>query len=114
MELSAFAKVPLSWDLWHARLGHPGGSAVKRLSHFLIGTKVDTSRPLRTCKPCDTSRPLRTCKPCIIAKHPHKPYHASSMPRASNILDLVHSDLCGPFPVITPHGKHHFVIFLDD
>jgi hypothetical protein len=30
------------------------------------------------------------------------------------MLDLVHSDLCGPFPVITPHGKLHFVVFLDD
>lgn len=102
LEISAFAKVPLSWDLWHARLGHPGGEAVKRLPHFASGTKVDTSHA------------LRTCEPCIMAKHPRKPYPASSTPPAAHILDLVHSDLCGPFPIATPHGKHHFVIFLDD
>lgn len=28
-ELSVFAPTPLSWDLWHARLGHVGGDAVK-------------------------------------------------------------------------------------
>lgn len=30
------------------------------------------------------------------------------------MLDLVHSDLCGPFPVRMPHGKSYFIIFLDD
>jgi hypothetical protein len=102
IEISAFAKVPLSWDLWHARLGHPGGEAVKRLPHFATGAKVDASYP------------LHTCEPCIVAKHPRKPYPPSTSPRASNTLDLIHSDLCGPFPVMTPHGKHYFVIFLDD
>ncbi|KAG1860158.1 hypothetical protein DFJ58DRAFT_658037, partial [Suillus subalutaceus] len=99
---SAFAKVPLSWDLWHARLGHPGGEAVKRLPLFSTGAKVDTTYP------------LHTCEPCIMAKHPHKPYPPSKTPCAKHVLDLIHSDLCGPFPVATPHGKLHFIIFLDD
>jgi hypothetical protein len=30
------------------------------------------------------------------------------------MLNLIHSDLCGPFPIATPHGKYHFIIFLDD
>jgi hypothetical protein len=30
------------------------------------------------------------------------------------MLELIHSDLCGPFPVSTPHGKLHFILFLDD
>jgi hypothetical protein len=94
--------VPLSWDLWHARLGHPGGDAVRHLPNFATGTMIDTSQLL-----C-------TCEPCIIAKHPRKPYLSSSTPHATHVLDLVHSDLCGPFPVATPHGKHHFIIFLDD
>jgi hypothetical protein len=102
LELSAFAKTPLSWDLWHARLGHPGGEAVKCLPLFTEGTKVDKSIP------------LHTCEPCIMAKHPRKPYPPSTTPRAKNVLDLIHSDLCSPFPVATPHGKLHFILFLDD
>ncbi|KIK32468.1 hypothetical protein CY34DRAFT_101448 [Suillus luteus UH-Slu-Lm8-n1] len=102
LEISAFAKVPLSWDLWHARLGHPGGKAVKHLSLFSTGAKVDTTHP------------LSTCEPCIMAKHPRKPYPPSKTPRALAMLDLIHSDLCSPFPVETPHAKRHFIIFLDD
>jgi hypothetical protein len=102
LEILAFAKVPLSWDLWHAHLGHPGSDAVKQLPYFATGTVIDTAHP------------LRTCEPCIMAKHPRKPYPTSDTPRAAHLLDLIHSDLCGPFPIATPHGKYHFVIFLDD
>ena len=30
------------------------------------------------------------------------------------MLDLIHSDICSPFPVQTPHGKLYFIMFLDD
>ena len=49
-----------------------------------------------------------------MAKHPWKPYPSSKSPHAEHMLDLIHSDLCGPFPVRTPHAKLYFVIFLDD
>jgi hypothetical protein len=101
-EISAFAHVPLSWDLWHARMGHPGGDAVRRLPMFASGVKVNISTP------------LQCCEPCIMAKHPRKPYLPSETPRTARMLDLIHSDLCGPFPIATPHGKNHFIIFLDD
>lgn len=101
-EILAFVKVPLSWDLWHARLGHPSGNTVKHLLHFATGIRIDTTHL------------LHMCEPCIMAKHPRKPYPASNTPCATHILDLIHSDLCGPFPIATPHGKHHFIIFLDD
>ncbi|KAG1830941.1 hypothetical protein DFJ58DRAFT_634901, partial [Suillus subalutaceus] len=58
--------------------------------------------------------PLQQCESCIIAKHPRRPYPPSTEPKATQMLDLIHSDLCGPFPVITPHGKLHFIVFLDD
>jgi len=35
-------------------------------------------------------------------------------PPASHFLELVHSDLCGPIPTETPHGKKYFIVFLDD
>jgi hypothetical protein len=93
-EMSAFAQVPLSWDLWHARLGHVGGDAVKRLPLFAKGVKVSTQTP------------LRKCEPCIVAKHPRKPYPPSNEPRAAHMLDLIHSDLCGEEEESEPWGKH--------
>lgn len=101
-EMCAFARVPMSFDLWHARLGHVGGEAVRRLPLFAKGVKLTTQAP------------LSKCEACIMAKHPRKPYPPSSEPRAAHMLDLIHSDLCGPFPTVTPHGKHYFVVFLDD
>ncbi|KAG1875365.1 hypothetical protein C8R48DRAFT_592492, partial [Suillus tomentosus] len=97
-----FARVALTWDLWHARLGHIGGEAVKRVPLIATGVHVDKDAPL-CC-----------CEPCIIAKHLRKPFFPSAEPCMAHPLDIIHSDLCGPFPVITPHGKLHFVIFLDD
>jgi hypothetical protein len=75
-EISAFAPTPLSWDLWHARLGHVGGDAVKQLPIFAQGVKVSVQTP------------LRKCEPCIMAKHPRKPYPPSAEPRAAHMLDL--------------------------
>jgi hypothetical protein len=101
-EISAVARVPVTLDLWHARMGHPGGEIVKRLPVVATGVQIDSSKP------------LSQCEACIIAKHPRKPYPPSKSPRALHMLDLIHSDLCGPFPIRTPHGKLYFVVFLDN
>ena len=37
-----------------------------------------------------------------------------SLNRSSAILDLVHSDLCGPMQTATPGGKKYFLTFVDD
>lgn len=47
-------------------------------------------------------------------KHPHHPHPPSDTPQASRFLKLVHSNLCGPIPILTPHNKCYFIIFLDD
>jgi hypothetical protein len=101
-DITTFTCTPVTWDLWHACMGHPGGESVKRLPYVATGVSIDTKKP------------LGRCEACIVAKHPHKPYPPSSSPRVQKPLDLVHSDLCGPFPVRTPHGKLYFIIFLDD
>jgi hypothetical protein len=49
-----------------------------------------------------------------MAKHPHLPYHSSETACATHFLELIHSDICGPIPVVTPHAKCYFIIFLDD
>ncbi|KAG1865842.1 hypothetical protein DFJ58DRAFT_634050, partial [Suillus subalutaceus] len=75
------ACVALTWDLWHARLGHIGGKAVKQAPLIATGVQVNKDAP------------LRHCEPCIIAKHPRKPFHPSEEPCAAHPLDIIHSDL---------------------
>lgn len=42
-------------------------------------------------------------------KFPHK-----SENRAKSILDLVHSDVCGPMQTMSPSGKRYILTFIDD
>lgn len=83
-------------------MGHPGNEAIQHLIPVTTGIKVESAAP------------PQQCESCIITKHPWKPFPPTNSPRATHMLDLVHSDLCGPFPVVMPHGKLHFIIFLDD
>ena len=101
-EISAIAKSGATLDLWHARMGHPGGDYVKHLPLVATGVTIDRAKP------------LSQCEACIMAKHPRKPHPPSKTPCADHMLDLIHSDLCGPFPVRTPHAKLYFIVFLDD
>ena len=101
-EISAIAKSGAKLDLWHAWMGHPGGDYVKRLPLIATGVTIDCAKP------------LSQCEACIMAKHPHKPHPPFKTPRADHMLDLIHSDLCGPFPVRTPHAKLYFIVCLDD
>ena len=86
-EISAVAKSTATLDLWHARMGHPGGKSVKHLPLVTTGVNVNCSKP------------LSQCEVCIMAKHPCKPYPPSKTLCTQDMLDLVHSDLCGPFPI---------------
>ncbi|KAG2031882.1 hypothetical protein BDR03DRAFT_1027740, partial [Suillus americanus] len=101
-ELSAFVDVPLSLDLWHACVGHIGKDAVTHLNRVAKGVVLQTTMP------------LSHCESCILAEHPHQPFHSSETERADTFLDLIHSDVCGPIPTLTTHGKHYFIVFLDD
>jgi hypothetical protein len=99
---TAFTPSKRTWDLWHARMGHLGGDLAKSLPPSTIGVDLD-----------GTSSQSH-CDSCILAKHPHMPYPSSSSLPAQRFLELVHSDICGPFPTATLHGKHYFILFLDD
>ena len=101
-EVSTFTKLQLTWDTWHARMGHPGGDIVHCLPLVATGVNVNIDVP------------STHCESCIMAKHPCQPHPPSSTPRVKHILDLVHSNVCGPFPVQTPHRKLYFIIFLNN
>jgi hypothetical protein len=101
-EFSAFVQAPRTLDLWHTRLGHLGRNTMTCLDKVAKGISFDSSSP------------LSTCESCIMAKHPHLLFHATETERASKFLELIHSDVCGPIPVLTPHFKRYFIVFLDD
>ena len=56
---------------------------------------------------------LLKCEPCIISKHHDVSYPLTNSPSPENLLDLVLCNICGPFPVHTPHRKLYFIVFLN-
>ena len=101
-DVACFTQVPVTLDLWHHRLGHIGMEATRQLVKSVIGVQALPAAS------------FSRCEPCILGKHSRHPSPSSSSPRTTSLLELIHCDVCGPFPVETPHGKRYFVIFLDD
>jgi hypothetical protein len=53
------------------------------------------------------------CIPCLVGKGPQRSYSHNGH-RAVKVGELLHMDLCGPFPVQGAHGEKYFFNILDD
>ena len=80
----------------HCRLGHPPLPLLKKLC------------------PRFSSLSSLDWESCKFAKH----HHLSSLPRVNKRVgapfELVHSDVWGPCPVVSPTGFRYFATFVDD
>jgi hypothetical protein len=54
------------------------------------------------------------CEGCVLEKHPQEKFDKGKSQRASAPLDLIHSDLMGPFPHPLINKVRFFLIFVDD
>ncbi|KFD60150.1 hypothetical protein M514_27678 [Trichuris suis] len=88
---------------WHRRLGHRDLSGIKRLLSEGLATGIDV-------KMCGKSV---ICESCVKGKITQKRFQ-KGMRRSVRPLDLVHSDLCGPMPTITPSGNRYMLTLIDD
>jgi len=80
--------------MWHRRLGHPGEAAIKSI----VKGYVDDG--------C-------ICEVCIQANLKRKIIRIP-VQRTTTPLELVHSDLCGPFAVRSSDGAQYFIVYIDD
>lgn len=87
-----------SVSLWHSRLAHIGISTMNRL----IKSKLIS---------CNIHE-FEKCEICVKSKMIKKPF--KSVERKSNLLDLVHSDLCEFNGMLTRGGNRYFITFIDD
>jgi transposase InsO family protein len=86
--------------LWHYRLGHINEKRIKKLQEFnLLG--------LLDCKA------IETCEPCLIGKMTKAPFKKKGT-RAKDLLELIHSDVCGPMSISARDGYRYFITFIDD
>ena len=56
---------------------------------------------------------LPVCEPCLEGKMTMRPFKAKGY-RAKEVLDLVHTDLCGPMSTSARGGYEYFITFIDD
>ena len=54
------------------------------------------------------------CDRCLVGKQRRAPFPREAVYRASQVLELVHGDLCGPITPATPSGNKYFLLVVDD
>ncbi|KAL0295139.1 UNVERIFIED_CONTAM: Retrovirus-related Pol polyprotein from transposon TNT 1-94 [Sesamum radiatum] len=87
-------------QIWHVRLGYISKDRIKRL--------VDT----KSLEIGDLDH-LPTCESCLKGKMTKKPFVGQSA-IAKGLLDLVHTDVCGPLSIPAREGFSYFITFTDD
>ena len=88
-------------ELWHKRLSHISEKgldclAKKSLLEVLTDVKLDM------------------CNHCVVGKQRRVSFKHHSSSRKEEVLELVHSDICGPLKVKSIGGALYFVTFIDD
>ena len=92
-------------ELWHYRFGHLGMENMRKLSEINMVNGIDTIH-------LNESKLL--CEGCVKGKQHKLPYPTKSDHRASEVLEIIHSDVCGPMNVDSYGNSRYFVTFIDD
>ena len=53
------------------------------------------------------------CEPCLMGKMTKTPF-SGTMERATDLLEIIHTDVCGLMSVDARGGYHYFLTFIDD
>jgi hypothetical protein len=85
--------------LWHKRLRHISIERIKRLVNNGVLKTLDFTN-------------LGTCVNCIKGKQTTKTTKGTK--RSSEIFEIIHTDICGPFPTPYLNGQRYFISFIDD
>ena len=81
--------------MWHCRLGHIGVKRMKKLHADGLLESLDA------------------CEPCLMSKMTKTPF-SGTMERATDLLEIIHTDVCGPMSIEARGGYHYFLTFADD
>ena len=85
----------LDLRLWHERMGHLNEKDLRKL---LKDMKIGN---------IETNGKLPECEICILGKQTKSPFN-SVHERAKEQLEIIHSDICGPFRVQSMGGARYF------
>ncbi|GKA23601.1 zinc finger, CCHC-type containing protein [Tanacetum coccineum] len=95
------AKINLDSSLlWHCCLGHISKKRIEKLQHDGLLNSNDI-------------KSLGKCVSCLSGKMARKPY-SHQVERAKDLLGLIHTDVCGPFRIVSRQRASYFVTFTDN
>nr|GFA97853.1 hypothetical protein [Tanacetum cinerariifolium] len=86
--------------LWHCRLAHIGKTRMQKLQRERLLESIN-----------DES--FDKCESCISGKMTKKPFN-NNIERATDLLGLIHTDVCGPLRHVSRKGVSYFLTFTDD
>lgn len=112
LENGAFAGIPgeanlnsAAQSLWHFRLGNLNSQDM----HKMIGKAM-----VRGIHKMAIDVEQKFCETCVYGKHAKSPFPRNKRPRSHRILELIHTDVCGPMSQPAWNGSWYFVSFVDD
>ena len=86
--------------LWHCRLGHINETHISRLLKDRYLDRFDFSS-------------YDVCESCLLGKMPKSPFTGKGE-RATDVLELIHTDVYGPMSTKARGGYEYFITFTDD
>ncbi|KAJ9553795.1 hypothetical protein OSB04_017840 [Centaurea solstitialis] len=86
--------------LWHCRLGHINKKRVELLLKGGFLSNFDY-------------KPFDNCESCLSGKMTKQPFNNENE-RATDLLEIIHTDVCGPFSHVARGGYRYFITFTDD
>lgn len=89
---------------WHRRLGHINFGDLCKMRNGLVSGIEFNERD---------EADIKNCEICKEGKQTRTPFKRSHT-RAKEVLELVHSDLCGPMENESIGGARYFLVFVDD
>ena len=87
--------LPISTYLWHRHLGHIDVKRMKKLHTDGLLESLD----------CES---LGTCEPCLMGKMTKTPF-SGTMEQATDLLEIIHTDVCDPMSV-DARGKYRYFL----
>ena len=104
-ESAYYATADASLSTWHHRFGHLNMKDLSAIS------RNDLVEGMKTC---NNGENIEDCEPCALGKMHRLPYPKKSEHTSKTILELVHTDLCGPMQVDSVGGSRYLLTFIDD
>lgn len=89
--------------LWHTRLGHINYQALSLMSE----NEMVAGLP-------KIPKPKSVCGGCLMSKQARTPFPSKSKFVATECLELIHGDICGPITPTTTGGNRYFLLLVDD